>query len=393
MENRKNFIMISPHFPDNFATFALRLKEAGINTLGIADAPYEQLSDTVRSSLTEYYRVDSMDDYGQMYGAVAFFQKKYGPIYRIESHNEHWLSLDARLRTDFGVFGYKASDVDKIRLKSKMKEIFRGCGLPAAGGRVFSDRKDAFELAESLGFPVVIKPDCGVGAGDTFKIKDEEDLETFFATKHPETSYIMEAFIQGDTVTFDGLTDQDGKIVFYSTLIYNTSVLDILEDNTDMFFFIPRHVPQDLIEIGSKIVKAYDVRERFFHFEFFRTRPDGELIPLEVNMRPPGGTTIDMFNYVNDFDIFREYANLVKENEFKASAGFHYYCAYVSRRYSRHAYLYSNDEIRGHLGRDLISIQSLPGVFAGIMGDEGYLVRSPSQDEMLRHIDYIHRKR
>ena len=58
MNEKINFVMISPHFPSNFETFAVRLKEKGINTLGIADEPYENLSQSLRDSLTEYYRVD-----------------------------------------------------------------------------------------------------------------------------------------------------------------------------------------------------------------------------------------------------------------------------------------------------------------------------------------------
>lgn len=42
-----NFVMISPHFPANFETFAVRLRENGFNTLGIADAPYESLSEEI----------------------------------------------------------------------------------------------------------------------------------------------------------------------------------------------------------------------------------------------------------------------------------------------------------------------------------------------------------
>ena len=73
MDRKMNFVMISPHFPANFETFAHRLYENGINTLGIADTPYEQLSQGLRDHLTEYYRVDNMEDYDQVYRAVAYF--------------------------------------------------------------------------------------------------------------------------------------------------------------------------------------------------------------------------------------------------------------------------------------------------------------------------------
>ena len=138
-----NFVMISPHFPTNFETFAHRLRENGFNTLGIADAPYESLSEGLRNSLTEYYRVDNMEDYDQVYRAVGYFAHKYGRIDRIESHNEYWLELDAKLRTDFNVFGYKNEDMKTIKTKTQMKEVFKKAGLKVAKGRVFSEEEYA----------------------------------------------------------------------------------------------------------------------------------------------------------------------------------------------------------------------------------------------------------
>ena len=62
-----NFIFISPQFPHTYWQFCHHLKQNGINVLGIADAPYETLSKELRESLTEYYRVDNMEDYQQMF--------------------------------------------------------------------------------------------------------------------------------------------------------------------------------------------------------------------------------------------------------------------------------------------------------------------------------------
>lgn len=393
MDQPKNFIVISPHFPDNFSTFSVRLRERGFNVLGIADVAYEQLSDTLKNSLTEYYRVNNMNDYDQMYRAVAFFAHKYGKIDRIESHNEHWLELDAHLRTDFNVFGYTLAELEPAKKKSSMKKRFRELGLPVAKGRIFSDQEDAFYLAEKLGYPVIVKPDSGVGAGDTYKVNDSDQLAVFFEKRDPTVDFIMEEFIPGDVVTFDGLCDQDGNIVFYSSLEYNIAVLETVENDSDMYFYLPREIPEDLIEMGTKIVEGFNIKERFFHFEFFRTYPEGILMPLEVNMRPPGGPTIDMYNYVNEFDIFAEYANVVKENQFKSPSKRLYNCAYISRKANKDFnYLHDNEAIRQELGKALVGIQSVPDIFSTILGTEGYIVRSPDLEELFEHIAYISKK-
>ena len=90
-----NYLMMSPHFPKNLQNFAIRLKERGVNVLGIGTEPYDWLSPELRESLTEYYRVEDMENLDEVKRAVAFLIYKHGPIDRLESNNEYWLELDA----------------------------------------------------------------------------------------------------------------------------------------------------------------------------------------------------------------------------------------------------------------------------------------------------------
>ncbi|UWZ93567.1 ATP-grasp domain-containing protein [[Pasteurella] aerogenes] len=391
MSRPMNFVMISPHFPANFETFAVRLRENGFNTLGIADTPYEQLSETLRNSLTEYYRVDNMEDYDQVYRAVGYFAHKYGRIDRVESHNEYWLELDAKLRTDFNVFGYKNDDMLAIKTKAQMKEVFRQAGLKVAKGRVFKDDEDARKLAKELKFPVIIKPNSGVGASDTYKIKSAVELDAFFGYKNAHVEYIMEEFIEGDIVTFDGLTDKEGNIVFYSSLEYSEVVLDTVEKDGDMFYYVPREIKQDLVNLGQKCVDAFHVRERFFHFEYFRVKKTGELMPLEINCRPPGGLTIDMWNYANDFDVFKEYANIVQQNKFYSHITHPWNVVYISRKANKN-YVNSIEAVCQKFGSNIISVQTVPGVFAKIMGEHGILARTETMEQMYDIIHFAQEK-
>ena len=55
-----------------------------------------------------------------------------------------------------------------------------------------------------VGYPVIVKPDNGCGAEATYKLKNDAELEAFYA-ELPDTSYIMEEFINGTIVSFDGV--------------------------------------------------------------------------------------------------------------------------------------------------------------------------------------------
>ena len=95
----KNFVFLSPNFPTNYWMFCKELKDNGLNVLGIGDQPYDELKQELKDSLNEYYKVSSLENYDEVYRAVAFFIHKYGRIDWLESNNEYWLERDARLRT------------------------------------------------------------------------------------------------------------------------------------------------------------------------------------------------------------------------------------------------------------------------------------------------------
>ena len=121
-----NFIFISPNFPVSYRNFCDRLKSNGVNVLGIGDSPYDNLSWELKASLTEYYKVDTLEDYDSVLRAVAFFTFKYGKIDWLESNNEYWLGLDARLRQDFNITtGVQPEELSLWRSKSSMKPVYR----------------------------------------------------------------------------------------------------------------------------------------------------------------------------------------------------------------------------------------------------------------------------
>jgi hypothetical protein len=383
-----NVIHFSPHFPDNYYPFSVGLKQAGANAFGIGDAPYESLRPELRMALTEYYRVDSMEDYDQVLRAVGHFTHRYGKVDRIDSFNEHWLDLEARIRTDFNMFGLKTDTIDTVKRKSLMKDRFRKAGIAVARGVVVRASDTARAFIRDAGYPVVAKPDRGVGAMHTYKIANDAELAAFFRSK-PDADFIMEEFIDGDIMSFDGLTDRDGKIVFFTGHAYMSGIMETVNEDAHIYYCSFRELPADLEAAGRAAVKAFDVRERFFHIEFFRTRKDGKIVALEVNMRPPGGYTTDMFNYASDIDIYREWANVVVHNAFHAAYDRKYHCCYIGRKAGK-LYLCSHEEVVRRLGPMLMFHTPVSGVFRPAIGDHGYIVRSGNMDDIRKAIKIVH---
>jgi hypothetical protein len=382
-----NIIFLSPHFPPHYFRFCRELKTAGANVLGIGDSAYNQLAAEVRQSLTEYYRITDLHDYDGLLRACGFFTHKYGKLDRIDSLNEYWLETEARIRDDFNIFGVGTREIDSIRRKSRMKAIFRQAGLKVAQGRVVHTREQALELIKETGYPVVAKPDDGVGALATYRLGSPKDLDHFLANK-PGRDYIVEAFVAGKIFSFDGLADREGQPLFYTAHAFSQGIMETVNQNRHLFYYTLRDIPAALESAGRRCLKAFEVRERFFHIEFFETAPD-EYTALEVNMRPPGGYTTDMFNYAHDIDIYRIWAQLLVHNQSHVDYQRKYHCCYASRK-NHLAYANSHEQVMRRCGSAILTVKHVPGVFSSALGDLGYLLRTPSFDEMMEIVSFIH---
>jgi hypothetical protein len=383
-----NFVFLSPHFPPNYHRFAVALKSHGVTVLGLADEPYDSLSYELKSSLTEYFRVDNMHNYDELVRALGYFTHRYGKLDCIDSHNEYWLETEARLRTDFNIPGIRSDQIGRIKRKSLMRQAFIDAGIKVARGRVVKTMEDAVELIKETGYPLVAKPDIGVGAAATYKLDNEIELKKFFETR-PPVDYLLEEFISGQIITFDGLTDRDGTPVFVNSLAYGAGIMETVLNDDHVYYYTLREIPADLEALGCRVLEAFDVRERFFHFEFFRQTGTDELIALEVNMRPPGGLTTDMFNYSCDIDVYNAWASIIAEKGFPYADYTHkYYCCYVGRKSNR-SYAHSEQEILSAYRDKVSHHESISGVFSAALGNYGYLVRSPDLDEVLSIAKFI----
>jgi hypothetical protein len=385
-----NYIFLSPHFPPNWYNFCVKLKESGFNVLGLGDEPYDNLRQELKTSFTEYYKVQDLNNYDQVIRAVGYFTWKYGKIQYVESHNEHWLELEAKIRDDFNIQGYRVGNLEAIKRKSKMKRVFQVADIPVAPGQLGTSFETAKDFIEKVNYPIIAKPDIGVGAYATYKIHNDQELMDFFATK-PDVMYFLEAYIDGTIITFDGLTDQNGDIVFSSSLEYSKGIMEVVNDDLDIYYWLHKEIPEDIIKYGKTTVKAFEPRARFFHMEFFRLKND-KLVALEANLRPPGGFTIDMWNFATDTDLYKEYTNILKENRVYSKFESLNQVFFFGRK-RKYNYVHSHNEILDKYG-DKLSLQTqMPEVFTKVMGDDGYIFRVSSETEMKEIVEFVGSKK
>ncbi|MFP4350608.1 MAG: acetyl-CoA carboxylase biotin carboxylase subunit family protein [Desulfococcaceae bacterium] len=375
------FLYLSPEFPPNFKHFIRHLNRLGARVWALGEADFHFMPEDLRSALAYYVRADltSLPAVEQGLAELTAAQASLGlpeGFDVVESHNELWLRVEAFINDRYGLDGIRPADLDRLKRKSVMKQVFQDQGLPVARGARIENPYHGLALAADLNYPLILKPDEGVGAGGIHKIENEAELREHLLNLTED--YVLEEFIHGRIVSYDGLTDRDGRILFENSLIYGDGVLEYVQGK-DTFFYVTRHIPTELAEIGRRLVRAFDIRRKFFHFEFFRV--NGEYRPIEINCRPPGGPILDMMNYSADVDLYAAYAHLIVTGDAALPSEKKYHCAYVGRR--DRAYRYSHEEILARCGDRLVEHGENPPVFRGAMSDYRYIIRTPSEPELL----------
>ncbi len=336
--------MVSPSYPPRIFYFAKRLKEAGFNIFGMGDAPYSQFNADLKSSMRHHIRqrLDCYDPnggildaaYRPIHAKIKKLIRDYGKLDYIESFNEWWLPLDARLRLDFDAEGVRPDELEWIIRKSKMKEKFRQAGAGTVRGEIIRDEESMREFKKQINGDIIAKPDRGLGSAHTYRLKSNADIAEFWKKKKPGAVYFMEKYIQDEKrqfMSFDGLTDRDGDIVFYTVHVYNDGDLEIATSGKTIYYHNLRRaeIPEKFREIGFNTVKAFNLRKRFFHIEFFRIGED--YYAVEINARPPGFFHLDMMNFSNGIDIWAEYARVMRNEKFVVSPQGDKICMQIGR--------------------------------------------------------------
>lgn len=379
-------LYLSPAFPPRSHLFCMAAHARGAHVLAVGDVPVHALPQEARQALDQYVFAPRMDDYERLLDIVRSMVVEHGRIDFIESNGEHWLEVEGRLRDDLGIGGLSARDVKRLRSKSAMAEVFQEAGVSFPPGIGCTSVDAVRDFAATHGLPLVFKPDSGSGAMSTFRVSTDVELDA--ALSQPLDGYLVQPFIEGIIVTFDGLVDATGQVVFCTSHVYDSGIMEVRTGARDGFYYSLRTIPPPLEEVGRRALAAFALRRRFFHLEFFACS-DGAHVALEMNIRPPGGFTTDMMNHACEVDVYDLWAAVMlgdSLDDFAYERRFH--VAHAGRRDER-AYALSPEALTRALGDTLVLVESIPAAFASTMGNTMYLLRHPQIAPLLSAIKRV----
>ena len=391
-----NFIFISPNFPRIYSHFVKALKDRGVNVLGIGDERFENLNDELKWNLTEYCYVSNLNNRDWMIKAIEYLQNKYGKIDFLESNNEYWMRNDAVYREWFNIpSSYRPQELAMYQSKSQMKKFFNEAGVKTARYILVSSLEESLKFIDQVGYPVFAKPDSGVGAADTFKISNEVDLRNFHNVKSNEL-YIMEEFLDGSIVSFDGIANSKSEVVVAFKETFPTPIAEVVNKNLDLFYYAESKMPLAYRKMGEKIIKAFNVKSRCFHTELFKLNSDkpgfakkGEIVGLEINLRSPGGETPDLLNLVARTDYYEAYASMIVDDVSHLDNETNKIAFSIGRKFGIN-YAHSSEDIMNEYKNNLSRHGYYPESFRDAMGDEYFLFVFDNDKEIVKQfLEYV----
>ncbi|MCX5746540.1 MAG: ATP-grasp domain-containing protein [Proteobacteria bacterium] len=324
-------VFLSPRYPPEMRQFTRGLAEVGVEVLGVGDgAPDPEL----RRYLSGYLEVPSLLDEDDLIARVRRWLRGRS-VDRVLANWEPLVMAAARMREQFGVPGMSVDAVRGFRDKQLMKDRVAAAGLRVPRAHRVHSIKDVWSAIEQIGYPAIIKPISGAGSADTYKVTSALELERILPHMHHVAEAICEEFIDGDEYTYDTVAI-DGVPVLESVTQYLPNALQMRSNEwISPIMLSVRDLEQAHIrpgvELGRRVLTALGMGDGMTHMEWFRT-PAGEVVFGEVACRPGGACVVDLMNYTNDIDLFREWARVATHRTFEGSTVRKYNVGIVFKR-------------------------------------------------------------
>ena len=184
------------------------------------------------------------------------------------------------------IFGTKAEDVDAAEDRELFDKILEETKIPrAAGGTVFT-AEEAKEVANRLGYPVLVRPSYVLG-GQGMKIAySDEEIEEFIgiinriAQDHP---ILVDKYLQGKEIEVDAVCDGTDILIpgimehIERTGLHSGDIISVYPAHT-----ITDEVKKTLVDYTRRLAQALHV-VGLINIQFIVM--DGEVYVIEVNPR------------------------------------------------------------------------------------------------------------
>ncbi len=324
----RHVALVAPHFLPNTNRYVEAFAALDGLTLSlISGDPASAIPRALHSHVAGHYQVQDVGDPAQLARAARSLQQSVGPIDRLTGMLEQLQLPLAEARQAVGLPGMHAEVARRFRDKDRMKEVLRAHGVPVARSALVSSPAELRRFIGQVGFPIIVKPQAGLGTRATHRVESEADLTALERLGMVPTSAVplqAEEFVRAREHTCETVTI-NGKAVWRSGTRYFPTPLEVLETPWVKYcVLLPREVESPWTEFSAINDAALSALfgpnpgpagTALTHMEWF-LREGGGMLVNEVGARPPGVQIMPLMSLAHETDLFADWAQLIAFDRF-----------------------------------------------------------------------------
>jgi hypothetical protein len=319
-------VFIAPRLLENTNRYVQAFAELeGVTLSVISMDPEEAIPAPLRPRIAGHNRVVDALDGTLLTHAVRAIGSSIGRVDRLVGVLEQLQRPMAQARDALRIEGLTTPVARNFRDKDRMKAVLRAHGVPVARSVLARSRPEVEAFVDRVGFPVIVKPQAGLGSRATHRLEDERDLAAL-PVPTPIQPLQVEEFVRAREHTCETVTIR-GVPVWRSGTRYFPSPLEVLETPWVQYcVLLPRedddptwtqfHPISDAAlaalfgdQAGTAAGTALTHMEWFLH-------EDGTCLVNEVGARPPGVHIMPLMGLAHETDMFADWARLMTFDEF-----------------------------------------------------------------------------
>jgi hypothetical protein len=319
-------VFIAPRFLENTNRYVRAFAALDGVTFSVVSAdPAEAIPAPIRPHVAGHYRVGNCLDGEHLTQAVRAIASSIGKVDRLAGALEQLQMPMAEVRDALGIEGLTTAIARNFRDKDRMKEVLRSRDVPVARSTLAHSSDEIAAFVDEVGFPVIVKPQAGLGSRATFRVETADDLAAI-TPPTPTSPIQVEEFVRAREHTCETVTIR-GTPVWRSGTRYFPSPLEVLEtpwiqysvllpredEDATWTRFHPTNTAALSALFGDHATTAAGTA--LTHMEWF-LREDGTSLVNEVGVRPPGVQIMPLMSLAHDTDMFADWARLMALDEF-----------------------------------------------------------------------------